>query len=483
MLCALALPAAAQTSGEASATPSASTQTVGLTLEECVARAMQKNFDIKIQGFSTETAKESLNVANADYNPVFTATAGKSGSQAYSTLVNTNGNETRVGIAQKVVTGASVSLSTSLDKSKASPASSALNPAYNADVSLSITQPLLKNAGTSVNKAAINRARVGVERAGLDYKSQVLSVVRDVERAYYTLCYARGQLAVRNNSMQLAQTLLDESKERKLAGVATELDVLQAEVGAANARKNLLDAQKAAKDAEDSLLNLIGQFELGAPIGVVTFPAYNDPAPSFDHSYKLARESMPEFLSAQAATRQYEIDANTSKNARLPSLDLGTAVGYNTREGSSSKALSELPGSDGYSWQVDLSFKMPWGLKAENARYRSAVHTLNQSRMRQQQLEQNLMVQVRTAVRSVETNVESVQILAKATELSVKKYELEKAKYSTGQSTPRRVLEAQDDLESARVSELQSQVALRSAVAELKRLEGSSLEKFGIKLP
>jgi outer membrane protein len=96
-------------------------------------------------------------------------------------------------------------------------------------------------------------------------------------------------------------------------------------------------------------------------------------------SYKLARENQPDLLSSQASIKQLEIDAKTAKNARLPSLDLGGALGYNTKESTSRRAFSELPGSDGYSWEVDLSLRLPWGLKAERARYRSSLSLLNQA--------------------------------------------------------------------------------------------------------
>lgn len=92
------------------------------------------------------------------------------------------------------------------------------------------------------------------------------------------------------------------------------------------------------------------------------------------------------------------------------------------------------------------------------------------------------MAQVRAAVRAVETNLESVAISRKATELSERQYELEKARFDAGLSTSRRVLEAQDDLETARVAELQARVNLRNAMAELNRLDGSSLSLYSVAL-
>ena len=100
-----------------------------------------------------------------------------------------------------------------------------------------------------------------------------------------------------------------------------------------------------------------------------------------------------------------------------------------------------------------------------------------------QRIEQNLMANVRAAVRTVLTNEESVVISAKATELSNRKYELEMARFSAGTSTARRTLEAQDDLENARISELQAKVSLRRAVSALHLLEGSSPAYYNLTLP
>jgi outer membrane protein TolC len=100
-----------------------------------------------------------------------------------------------------------------------------------------------------------------------------------------------------------------------------------------------------------------------------------------------------------------------------------------------------------------------------------------------QQLDQTLLVNVRSSVRAVETNIVAVEIAGKATELSQKQYELQKARFDAGLSTSRLVLQAQDDLEAARVNELQSKVSLRVALAELNRIDGSSLERYRIALP
>ena len=118
----------------------------------------------------------------------------------------------------------------------------------------------------------VDRAKIGFDRANLDFKVAALTVIQSTENAYYNLAFAREQLNVRNSSLVLAQRLYDEAKTRRLTGVATDLDVLSGEVGVANARRNQILAEQAAKDEQDALLALIGQFELDNAVGTVRFP-------------------------------------------------------------------------------------------------------------------------------------------------------------------------------------------------------------------
>lgn len=453
-----------------------------LTLEECIARAMEKNFQLRVESFSTEIARESLNVANAAFEPTFTASLQRFHSETAPAAGGRRSDSTdaRVGVEQFLPTGALIDISASVDRSAGNFSAYAFNPAYNSDVALIVTQPLLRGAGTAYNRSFIERSRLGVAIARLNFKSSVLQVVRDTEAAYYNLVFAREQLAVKRHSLRLAERLYEENKTRRITGVATDLDVLSAEVGIATADNGVLIAEQAVRNSEDALLALIGQFEFDRELGTVALLPYQEPSPSFDLSYKLARENQPDYLAAQTAIQQLELDAANAKNASRPTLNLGGSVGYNGVDRSYRGAIDNVPNGDAHQWGVDLTLSVPWGLHADRARYRSALAGLRQQEARLQAIDQALLVQVRSAVRSVDTNRQSVEINRKATELATRQYELELARFKAGLSTSRQVLEVQDDLETARVNQLLAQVNLRIALANLHQVESSSLQKYRI---
>jgi outer membrane protein TolC len=458
-----------------------------LTLEACIARALKRNFDLEVGRFNPQIARDDIDVAHANYEPQLSVTGshGRSDTGATSALPSSSAttSDLRAGVSQLLYSGTTVSASSTLDRSATNPAILALNPAYNADVTLSVRQSLLRGFGSAANKAGIHRAEIGVKRADLDFKAQALDVIQNTENAYYNLAFAREQLKVFNLSLALANKLFDEAKTRRDTGVATDLDVLSGEVGVANARGKVVLAEQAAKDRQDALLALIGQFELESAVGTVRFAEVSDAIPVFASSYQMAKENQPDFLSSQGLIDQLKLDLVVAKDAAKPDLSVGAAVGLNGSRSNTGDAYSDALDRQNHSWQVDFSFSYPWGQVSEKARYRQSLATLNREEVHLRQIEQTIEVQVRSAVRSVESNTESVKIATLGSALTQRQYELEKARFDAGLSTSYKVLQTQNDLDTARVNELQAKVALHSAIAALHRLEGSSLQRYGLATP
>lgn len=466
-----------------------------LSLESCIALAMKKNFDLQIQGYSVEQARQSLVIAQSNFDPTLTASAQRNVSQSASSTSRLDGttldgprsdNTTfQVGANQRLPqTNGTFGLSANSTRGASNSTNALLNPTFGNGVAATLTQPLLKNAGSTVAKSQVEVNKLGVTIASLAFKSRVLLVIRNTEDAYYNLVAAREVTRIRQLSLDLAQRLYDENQARRTSGMATDLDVATAEVGVANAQLALTQAQKSARDAEDALLSLINAGDLDARPGPVAFKDYLEGPPSFAVVYKRARDFYPDTLSAQDAIKQLEINLAVAKRNRLPSLNLNASLGYTARATDESywRAIDNLPQEHGNNWSLGVTYTMPWGRRADKATYLSTLASLNAQKATLEQLDLQLLVNVRSAVRSVETNIASVRIAAQATQLAAKQYDLQKARYDAGLSTSRLVLQAQDDLETARFNELSAKATLWTAVAELHRLEGTSIEQYGVQV-
>jgi outer membrane protein len=133
-------------------------------------------------------------------------------------------------------------------------------------------------------------------------------------------------------------------------------------------------------------------------------------------------------------------------------------------------------------WQAGLNVTYPLGRVGEKARLRQATRAVSRDDLAVHQLEQNTLAAVRDAVRNVSTSQESIRIASLAANYASEQYDAERMRYRAGLSTSRRVLEAQKDLESARVAEVQAKLNLRTSFSKLYRVEGSSLNRYGVAL-
>ena len=467
------------------------------TLEEAIALALQKNFDLQIQAYTVDNAKDNVAIQEAAFDPTINASALRSLSQAASATSALDGT-TREGprndntrftagatLPRIPATNGSLSINTNLTRGATNSSNALVNPSFGNTISATLNQPILRDFGRQAATAALDRARIGMNVASINYRSRVLAVISDAENAYYNLVATRETLRIRQLTLQNNQRFLDESMARRTTGVATDLDVLSADVQVANGRRSVIQAEQNVRDAEDRLLNLINVPNFDVRVGSVAFEDYKAGAPNFAESYRRARNYYPDTLSAEETLKQLTIDLETARRNTLPDLDLNATLGYSARATNQGyeQAISNLPREHGNNWQIGLNYSMPWGRQADKARYRIAQTNINSQKLRIDQLEQNLLVNVRSAVRAVEANLAAVEIAGKATELAARQYDQQKARFDAGLSTSRLVLLAQDDLETARFQELTARLALRRAAAELARLEGSSLERFRVQIP
>ncbi|HEY1794188.1 MAG TPA: TolC family protein [Opitutaceae bacterium] len=458
-----------------------------VSLQGCIGVALGRNFTVRIQEFSVFEASDAVEVQKAAFEPVFNAAVNKQVTQQASDVLEEFGiipySETETAsfnVDDTLVTGATLQAGYSMERSSYNP-SFPPNPAFASSASITVTQPLLAGGWSDYNKAEVERARLGVRISNLNFKSAVLTMVLNVETTYYNLLYQREQYKVQAEELKQAQQLLDENTLKRQTGTLTDLDVMNARAGVASAQNQLILDGQAVRNSEDSLLQLLGDKAFTTTVGDVAFPDIGEPEVSFARSYRLAREDGPNLPAAQAAIDQFKLDALRAKRNTLPTLNVTGGLGYNSFAATAGQSITGSWG--GYNWVGGLTLTVPWGLHANKALYHQAESQVRSQEVAYDQADQQLLVSVRSAVRAVDTGKDSVRSSAENTQYAQKAYDLTKAQFDAGLATSYLVLQSQNTLESARVSELQAKVSLLLAIANLRFLEGSSLQLYHINLP
>jgi outer membrane protein len=458
-----------------------------VTLASCITEALGRNFTVRIQEFSVFQAVDSVTIQEAAYEPTFNFNGGRQVTQtptneaALGLIPFSSYDSGTLSVSDTLITGGTVTASYELLRADYKPAYFLPDPAWSSTAGITVAQPLLQGAGTDYGRASIEMARLGVRISNLNFKSTVLTMIYNVETTYYNLLYQREQYKVQEEELKQAQQLLDENTIKRQTGVLTDLDVMQARAGVASAQNQLILDEQAVHNSEDALLQLLGDRQFRSAIGGVDFPVIGEPEVSFERSYKEARDNGPNLAVAQATIDQYKLAALKAKRNTLPALNVNGGLSYDSYQPTAGQSIA---GSwNGYNWNAGVSLSIPWGMAANRAIYRQAMSSVHSQEVAYDQADQNLVVAVRAAVRGVQTNIASVRSSAENTKFAQKSYDLQKAEFDAGLATSYLVLQAQNTLETARVSELQAKVGLLSAIADLRFLEGSSLQLYHIRLP
>jgi|GEM_PF-4806673 len=462
-----------------------------LNVNDAVAQALAKNFSVRIQQYAVSSSKDSLIIAQSVYDPSFGVTWQKTFNKSPAVTNSTNtsvggkspqsaSNTTTLSVIQPVITGATVSAHYDLNRTATNTIQSLLNPAYLGQVSLTVSQPLLQGAGTDYGMIGIHNAEFGKRIASENFKSAVLTMIYNVEAAYLNLIYTRKQYSVALDTLKLAQQLLDENTIKRQTGILTDLDVIQAQAGVATAKSQLIGYKQAAQNAEDALLETMGETQFKDSVGNVDFPNYVQNETSFDLSYKKARDNGPKLAVIENTIEQYKLTALQTKRNMLPLLNANAGAGYSSADHSYSAANSTLWSGPGYNWSAGLQLTIPWGMRANRALYRQAMSRLESEKVALDQEDQILTVQVRSAIRSVNANKEAIQAADATVTVSQKQYSLQKARFDAGLATSYDVLQAQNQLETARNTQIQAQVSYNSSLANLHFLEGTSLDMYHV---
>ena len=114
---------------------------------------------------------------------------------------------------------------------------SSFNPQLNGNVDVQVTQPLLRNFKIDTARQQVYQARKNREIADVGLQQTVALTTRTVKNAYWDYVFAIDSLAVAQESLDLAQESLRNTRSRVEIGTLAPIDIVQAEAEVASAKR------------------------------------------------------------------------------------------------------------------------------------------------------------------------------------------------------------------------------------------------------
>ena len=464
-----------------------------LTIRECIERALANNLQIHVERINPGIAKwgivreqgafEPALTAQAMYDDsstpfapddpkrlVFGASTEKETLALQGALIGKLPLGTQYGVTALETASGSTSTSNKFTQTGTLPV-------------VSVTQPLLKNFGFGPNLAPLRVARTSHQIAAQTFANLVINTVSDAVNAYYELVFAIEDHKAKLDDLNRARALLAENRERVKIGVLSPLDVTQAEAGAAEREEAVIIAERVIKDQEDILKRFISQnvseFD-GVSLLPAEYPVVEMVETDVARSINTALQARPDFLAAHAAVERSDILVKFNHNQLWPQIDLQGSYGLNAIGRNFGDLIDNAASGDGEQWSIGVVLTVPLGNRVARANYRTARLQAEQALLSLKVLEQNIVVQVRNAVRQVDTNLKRSDASRVASRLAEESLNAEQEKLKAGTSTSFLVLQAQAQLSAAQSAEIRARADYSKSLVDLARAEGTTLQKHTI---
>ncbi|HLY74653.1 MAG TPA: TolC family protein [Planctomycetota bacterium] len=466
-----------------------------LSAREAVALSLNHNLDIEVARYQPWIEDQNIFAVMGAWDHTAYATVSEARSVVAGTTifngvprVRSDAAAVTVGVRKATPFGLSYDFNFSNDRSDTNDLTYILNPIWSQTLAGTVTMPLLRGRGTEANTATLVIARHTRDQSVDGFEKSLSDSVLQVTLAYWDLVFAIENKKVKEQSLAVAIRLLEDTRRKLDRGLAARIDVTQAEAGVASQQEGILTAEAAVLSAADRLKRLVDPSLLREEVLLVPVDAPRvqgvdlDEKIAVDQGLEEALSRRPEIRQLRSQLRSQETTIVQAQNNLLPKLDVVGGGGLNGTEGSFSASNRDLRGGDFYNWSVLLSF--------EYALERStALGNLNRAELEKRRfllqarnLENQILVEIRDAVRSIKTDEKRIEATRRARILSQEQVDGEISRNEHGLSTTFRVLDVQKDLVQARTNELKALIDHHLDESRLYQVTGVLLEKNGIVL-
>ena len=461
---------------------------VELTLDDAVARALERNIDISVQRLNPEL--QDLNIARLrnSYKPTANSTFFQRSqvqpptSQLNGGTIVTNATSTyNAGVSQTLPWGGgNYNVAWNNQKLDTNNAFANFNPTFNSNLIATVTQPLLKSFIIDTNRQQLKVTLLNRDISEVQLKGTIAATLAAVRNAYWELLYATQALDVAQQSLDLANKLVADNQARVEVGTMARLDVVQSQAEAASRQQALVQAQGVLRTTELALKRLIvnGTDDpmWHATLVPVDRPTFS-PAPlDIEGAVRTALQTRSDLEAARKTMQGNDITLKFLRNQTLPEVDLigqyqsqglggtqfirsGTGLGsrvIDTIPGGYSDALSTLFNRAYPIWQAQVNITYPLGGSQADANYARGKVQRSQAEAQMRSIELQVATDVTNAALQVQTNLDSYKAAQAARDLAEQRLQAEQSRFDVGLSTNFQVVQAQRDLATAQNTELRA---------------------------
>ncbi|MFM8682889.1 MAG: TolC family protein, partial [Chthoniobacterales bacterium] len=319
------------------------------------------------------------------------------------------------------------------------------------------------------NQADFSAARLANDSAYYSLRQTIDKVVSDTKKLFYDVIFNRALIRVREESVAVLQSQLQDQVSRFEAGTVPRFNVLQAEVALANAIPPVIQARNALRIAQFALVKQLGLNYPADPSKVpFNVPGQLDYNPIKIDLANSVFSALTRNPSLKVQRQNSLIDAEKLKSAMSgfqPTLN--ATAGWQTFNIPTASQLDETV--NGWFFGVTGSWNIFDGLATVGAT-QAARAALDQSRINYDNSARGVELDVQRAVSNLIEAQEIIDSQRANVTQATEALRLSRERLDAGAGTQLDVLNAQQSLLEAQTTELEGRYRYITALAEYNRV-------------
>ena len=408
------------------------------------------------------------------------------------------------GIQQGFSTGAQAALSFSNNHQSVNALNYGYTPFTASSLGLTVTQPLRRGFGISLNRRFIRIA--GNERRimSLLFQQQLVASVYGVIRLYTDFVALYEDQKVKQEASALAEKLYSDVRAQVDEGTLAPVETTRANAQVFSTRQDLINARGLLQEEEAILKNVLTRRgnedpEVRAahiiPTDALAIPE-NDQTRPIQDLISEALANRPDLGQARLQIENSRIGLEGARSATRPEVDLVGVMQNNGLAGTVNPAALPNPGySGGYgsileqvlarkypTYGIGLQMTLPIHNRIAEADLARDELQLKQARIRLRQFENQARLEVEDALIAMGRARSSYEAAVEARKLQEESLAAEQARFEVGASTSFFVIQYESLLAQARSTEVAAKSSYGKARAALERATGTILDDHQISL-
>ncbi|MCK5270460.1 MAG: TolC family protein, partial [Sedimentisphaerales bacterium] len=461
-------------------------------IRETDVTAAEAAFDAVLFASAQFDLTDQANIDSGFYNQTITTTGGNRVKRIPTDpFTNTHDYNYLTGLRKLLPTGATVQVAQQLRRLRDLNDEGSIyrNPFYEFGLQLQVKQPLLRDFGVEVNRAAILASRNNYRISQQQFQLLLIKTIAEVESNYWYLFASRQSVRILQELVDSAQNSLHRIQQRGKHDTQS-LTIERTLAVIKRSRANLVSAQNTVKQRQELLLQSLNDPNLPLDkkweIIPVDQPIMTEYKTDYSQAIQTALQGRPEIIAQRYRLNTAGLAEDVAENQRLPRLDMfyqqeitGAGDQYHSSWGQqwSNETVNHMFG---------FSFEFPVGNRAAEAAYGKTQRQHQQEKLALESIREQVLTDVNNSMHNLTNSyLEISERLAVAeAEKNVTLNHL--AFQESGQRntmSPEFLnlkLNSDERLANARITAVQTIIQYNLAIINIHRAQGTLLRYYNV---